>query len=154
MSEKQIGINEILTILPHRYPFALVDRILDIKLNDSIRALKNVTINELFFTGHFPGNPVMPGVLILESMAQTMAILAVRTFEERGIKKTGNEIFYFAGIDKVRFKQPVVPGDQLILDVRLTKQKKDIFKAEGVATVNGTIVCSAQLMAAYKGGNL
>lgn len=154
MDQTQININEILTILPHRYPFALVDRILEIKLEESIRALKNVTINELFFTGHFPGNPVMPGVLILESMAQTMAILAVRTFEARGVKKTGNEIFYFAGIDKVRFKQPVVPGDQLILEVRLTRQKKDIFKAEGIATVNGVVVCTAELMAAYKGGGL
>ena len=151
----QINISEILTILPHRYPFSLVDRVVDIDLEvGSIRALKNVTINELFFTGHFPGNPVMPGVLILESMAQIMGILAVKTFESRGIEKTGNEIFYFAGIDKVRFKQPVIPGDQLIIEVKIIKQKKDIFKAAAVATVNDAVVCSAELMAAYKGGNL
>ncbi len=154
MNQDQININEILTILPHRYPFVLIDRILEIKLEESVRALKNVTINELFFTGHFPDNPVMPGVLILEAMAQALGVLAVKTFEARGVKKTGNEIFYFAGIDKVRFKQPVVPGDQLILDVKLTRQKKEIIKAEGIASVNGNVVCTSELMAAYKGGNL
>lgn len=154
MNQDQINIKEILELLPHRYPFVLIDRVMEFKAEESIRALKNVTINELYFTGHFPGNPVMPGVLILEAMAQAMAILAIKTFQTRGVQKTGNEIFYFAGIDKVRFKQPVVPGDQLILDVRLTRQKKDIFKAEGVASVNGAVVCSAELMAAYKGGNL
>lgn len=154
MNQDQISINEILSLLPHRYPFVLIDRVLDCKVEESISALKNITINELYFTGHFPGNPVMPGVLILEAMAQAMAILAMKTLQARGVEKTGNEIFYFAGIDKVRFKQPVVPGDQLILDVRLTRQKKDILKAEGVATVNGAVVCTANLMAAYKGGPL
>lgn len=154
MSQIEININEVLKILPHRYPFILIDRIMEIKLEESVRALKNVTINELFFTGHFPENPVMPGVLILESMAQALAVLAVKTIEARGITKTGNEIFYFAGIDKVRFKQPVVPGDQLILDIKITRQKKDIMKATGVATVEGNVVCSAELMAAYKGSAL
>jgi len=154
MSQTEININEVLKILPHRYPFILIDRIMEIKLEESVRALKNVTINELFFTGHFPENPVMPGVLILESMAQALAVLAVKTLEARGVAKTGNEIFYFAGIDKVRFKQPVLPGDQLVLDVKITRQKKDIIKAIGVATVEGNVVCSAELMAAYKGSTL
>lgn len=154
MNQDQININEILDLLPHRYPFLLIDRVLELKLEESIRVLKNVTINELFFSGHFPNNPVMPGVLILESMAQALAVLAVKTLEARGVEKTGQEIFYFAGIDKVRFKQPVVPGDQLTLTVQITRQKKDIIKAQGIADVNNNVVCTAELMAAYKGGNL
>ncbi|MCX7122406.1 MAG: 3-hydroxyacyl-ACP dehydratase FabZ [Gammaproteobacteria bacterium] len=148
---KKVEINEILNYLPHRYPFVLIDRVLDYTVDDCITAIKNVTINELFFAGHFPNNPVMPGVLILESMAQTMGILVFKTMESKGVKRTGREIFYFAGIDKVRFKQPVIPGDQLVMNVKITRQKGGIIKASAVATVCETVVCSADLMIAYKG---
>jgi 3-hydroxyacyl-[acyl-carrier-protein] dehydratase len=147
-----INIKEILEYLPHRYPFVLVDRILDYTVGESIQALKNVTINELFFAGHFPNNPVMPGVLILEAMAQSMGILVFKTLEAEGLQRTPNDIFYFAGIDKVRFKQPVIPGDQLMMNVTILKRKREIIKASAVATVQGNVVCSAELMIAYKGG--
>lgn len=150
MNQDQINITEILSLLPHRYPFILIDRVLALTLGESIQALKNVTINELFFMGHFPNNPVMPGVLIVEAMAQAMAVLAFKTLESHGIERTGKEIFYFAGIDKVRFKQPVIPGDQLIINIEFRRQKRDIFKAEGSVCVRGEVVCTAQLMAAYK----
>lgn len=148
----KIEINEILAYLPHRYPFVLIDRILDYTPGESIIALKNVTINELFFTGHFPENPVMPGVLMLEAMAQAMGILAFKTLEAEGMKRSTQDIFYFAGIDKVRFKQPVTPGDQLIMTVTLTRRKREILKALAVARVRDDVVCSAELMIAYKGG--
>ncbi len=148
----KIEINEILAYLPHRYPFILIDRILDYTPGESIIALKNVTINELFFTGHFPENPVMPGVLMLEAMAQAMGILAFKTLEAEGMKRSTQDIFYFAGIDKVRFKQPVTPGDQLIMTVTLTRRKREILKALAVARVRDDVVCSAELMIAYKGG--
>jgi 3-hydroxyacyl-[acyl-carrier-protein] dehydratase len=148
----KVEINEILSYLPHRYPFILIDRVLDYTIGETITAIKNVTINELFFAGHFPNNPIMPGVLILESMAQTMGILVFKTLEAQGIKRTSDDIFYFAGIDKVRFKQPVTPGDQLVLNVKITRQKGAIIKASAVATVEDSIVCTADLMIAYKGG--
>ncbi len=149
----KIEINEILVYLPHRYPFVLIDRVLDYQLGETITAIKNVTINELYFAGHFPNHPVMPGVLILESMAQTMGILVFKTMESQGVRRSGNgEIFYFAGIDKVRFKHPVVPGDQLILEVKITRQKGGIIKASAIAKVEENVVCTADLMIAYKGG--
>lgn len=148
----EIDIKTILEYLPHRYPFVLIDRVLDYTPGESITALKNVTINELYFTGHFPGNPVMPGVLMLEALAQAMGILAFKTFESEGIQRNGREIFYFAGIDKVRFKQPVMPGDQLILKVRFTRKKGGILKAAAQALVRDEVVCSAELMIAYKVG--
>ncbi len=148
----KVDINEILSYLPHRYPFVLIDRVLDYTVGETITAIKNVTINELFFAGHFPNNPVMPGVLILESMAQTMGILVFKTLEAQGVRRNGKEIFYFAGIDKVRFKQPVTPGDQLVLKVKITRQKGAIIKASAEASVAETMVCSADLMIAYKGG--
>lgn len=147
-----INIKEILEYLPHRYPFVLIDRILDYTVNESIVALKNVTVNELFFAGHFPGNPVMPGVLMLEAMAQSMGILVFKTLEAEGLKRTAGDIFYFAGIDKVRFKQPVTPGDQLVMKVSILKRKRDVIKAMAVATVRDDVVCTAELMIAYKGG--
>jgi 3-hydroxyacyl-[acyl-carrier-protein] dehydratase len=148
----KVEINEILRYLPHRYPFVLIDRVLDYALDDWITSIKNVTINELFFAGHFPELPVMPGVLILESMAQTMGILVFKSMEAKGIVRTGQEIFYFAGIDKVRFKQPVTPGDQLILNVKITRQKAGIIKAAATASVADNVVCTADLMIAHKGG--
>ena len=148
----KVDINEILSYLPHRYPFVLLDRVLDYQVGETITAIKNVTINELFFAGHFPNNPVMPGVLILESMAQAMGILVFKTLESQGMKRSDKDIFYFAGIDKVRFKQPVTPGDQLVLEVRITRQKGPIIKASAVAKVAQDIVCTADLMIAYKGG--
>ena len=147
----QIEINEILKLLPHRYPFVLIDRILSYELGVKIQGLKNITFNEAQFIGHFPDYPVMPGVLILEAMAQTMGILVVKTLEDRGKKRTDKDIFYFAGIDGVRFKKPVTPGDQLILDVVLKRVKQDVFKADAVASVDGKTVCEAELMVAYRG---
>lgn len=148
----KIDIQQILNYLPHRYPFVLIDRVQDYTVGESIIALKNVTINELYFTGHFPNNPVMPGVLMLEAMAQAMGLLAYKTLEAEGKVRTGKEIFYFAGIDKVRFKQPVVPGDQLVMTVTLTKRKREVMKAEAVAKVGDNVVCSAELMIAYQWG--
>ncbi len=151
MNQDQINIKEILSLLPHRYPFVLIDRVLALQPNESIQALKNVTVNELYFMGHFPDNPVMPGVLIVEAIAQAAAILSFKTLDAMKVQRTGKEIFYFAGIDKARFKQPVIPGDQLIIDVRIIKQKREIVKAAGTVTVRGEIVCTAEIMAAYKG---
>ncbi len=147
----ELNINDILKLLPHRYPFVLIDRILSCEPGVRIRGLKNVTINEPFFAGHFPNLPVMPGVLILEAMAQTTAILAFKTMESRDIDLDPNRIFYFAGVDSVRFKKPVVPGDQLEIEVQLIKIKSDVFKAGASVYVKDELVCSAELMGAYKG---
>lgn len=147
----ELNINEILKLLPHRYPFVLIDRILSCEPGVRIRGLKNVTINEQFFVGHFPNVPVMPGVLILEAMAQTTAILAFKTMESRDLALDPNRIFYFAGVDNVRFKKPVVPGDQLEIEVQLIKIKSDVFKAAASVFVKDELVCSAELMGAYKG---
>ena len=139
-----MDIHRILTKLPHRYPFLLVDRVLDIDLQaKTLRAIKNVTVNEPFFTGHFPTRPVMPGVLMLEAMAQTCALLS---FETEGISLGDDQVFYFVGIDGARFKRPVEPGDQLIMDVSLDRMKAGIFKFKAVATVDGEVVCEAELM--------
>lgn len=143
-----LNIQEIMKLLPHRYPFLLVDRVLDYKLHESITAIKNVTINEHFFQGHFPQRPVMPGVLILEAMAQTAGILA---FLSTGGEPTSDDIYYFASIDDARFKRVVEPGDQLKMDVKILKVRRDIIKAEAVATVDGEIACSAILMSIKKG---
>lgn len=147
----EININEIMALIPHRYPFILVDRVLMCEPGVKLQAIKNVSINELFFTGHFPDHPVMPGVLILEAMAQAMGILAIKSMEAQGAVRKGGDIFYFAGIDKVRFKRLVTPGDQLVMDIELTKTKREIMKAIATARVNGEIVCTAELMLAYKG---
>ncbi|AKU12109.1 (3R)-hydroxymyristoyl-ACP dehydratase [Azoarcus sp. CIB] len=142
-----MDINEILQYLPHRYPFLLVDRVLELEEGKRILALKNVTMNEPFFPGHFPHHPVMPGVLIVEAMAQAAALLSFKTM---GIKPDENSVVYFAGIDNVRFKRPVVPGDQLQFDVAITQSKRNIYKYKGVARVAGEIAAEAELMCALK----
>ena len=138
-----LNIHQILKQLPHRYPILLVDRVLDIEKGVKIRALKNVSINEPYFVGHFPHRPVMPGVLMLEAMAQAAALLA---FETVGQKTDDKSVYYFAGIDGARFKRPVEPGDQLILDVSLDRMKAGIFKFKGRALVGEELACEAELM--------
>jgi 3-hydroxyacyl-[acyl-carrier-protein] dehydratase len=138
-----MDIHEILKQLPHRYPFLLVDRVLELEKGKRIQALKNVTINEPFFGGHFPHRPVMPGVLMLEAMAQAAALLAFDAVDKTPDDKT---VYYFAGIDNARFKRPVEPGDQLIMDVTLDRMKAGIFKFTGVTRVQGNVVCQAELM--------
>jgi 3-hydroxyacyl-[acyl-carrier-protein] dehydratase len=143
----QLDIHEILNHLPHRYPFVLIDRITDLKLNEEITAIKNVTINEPFFPGHFPYHPVMPGVLIVEAMAQAAAVLSFKTMN---ILPTEDSVYYFAGIDSVRFKKPVSPGDQLILNVKIDRVLKGIWKYKGQAKVDGQIVAEAEMMCILK----
>lgn len=141
-------INEILKLLPHRYPFLLVDRVLSIEAGGNVlTALKNVTFNEPYFPGHFPGLPTMPGVIMLEAMAQACGILAV---QKSGVRKDSGFILYFAGIDECRFKRPVVPGDQLRFRVELDKQKRDLWKFKAQATVDGELACSADMMCVLK----
>ncbi|WP_426148645.1 3-hydroxyacyl-ACP dehydratase FabZ [Polaromonas sp. DSR2-3-2] len=138
-----MDIHQILKLLPHRYPILLVDRVLEIETGKSIKALKNVTINEPFFMGHFPKHPVMPGVLMIEAMAQAAALLSFSTL---GVTPDDKTVYYFAGIDGARFKRPVGPGDQLIMDVELLRMKAGIFKFKGVCRVDGTLACEAELM--------
>ena len=138
-----MDIHQILKQLPHRYPFLLVDRVLSIESGKRIVALKNVTMNEPFFTGHFPHRPVMPGVLILEAMAQAAALLS---FDSQGVTPDDKTVYYFAGIDGARFKRPVEPGDQLTLDVTMERAKAGIFKFKGVTRVGDEVACEAELM--------
>ena len=138
-----MDIHQILKRLPHRYPILLVDRVLEIEKNVRIRALKNVTINEPFFMGHFPHRPVMPGVLILEAMAQASALLS---FASQDTDPGDDTVVYFAGIDAARFKRPVEPGDQLILESAIDRVKAGIFKFQARATVDGGLVAHAVLM--------
>jgi 3-hydroxyacyl-[acyl-carrier-protein] dehydratase len=138
-----MDIHQILKQLPHRYPILLVDRVLEIEKGNRIKALKNVSINEPFFNGHFPHRPVMPGVLMLEALAQAAALLAFETLEVTPDEKT---VYYFAGIDGARFKRPVEPGDQLILDVSLDRMKAGIFKFKARATVGTDLAVEADLM--------
>ena len=138
-----MDIHQILKQLPHRYPFLLVDRVLSVDKGKSIQALKNVSINEPFFNGHFPHRPVMPGVLMLEALAQTAALLA---FDTLGVTPDDKTIYYFAGIDGARFKRPVEPGDQLLLHAELVRMKSGIFKFKGVTRVEGNVACEAELM--------
>jgi len=138
-----LDIHQILKQLPHRYPILLVDRVLEIEKGKRIVALKNVTINEPFFAGHFPHRPVMPGVLILEAMAQAAALLA---FDTLGVVPDDKTVYYFAGIDGARFKRPVEPGDQLVMEVSLDRMKAGIFKFKGTTRVGGDIACEAELM--------
>ena len=145
------NIHDIMATIPHRYPILLVDRVEEFVAEDRIRAYKNVSANEPFFQGHFPGHPVMPGVLIVEALAQAMAVLAFKSMERLGRPRTEESVFYFAGIDGVRFKRPVLPGDKLVLDVKLLKHKGHIWKAEAKASVDGELVCQAELLASYKG---
>jgi 3-hydroxyacyl-[acyl-carrier-protein] dehydratase len=138
-----MDIHQILKQLPHRYPILLVDRVLSVDKGKSIKALKNVTINEPFFTGHFPHRPVMPGVLMLEALAQTAALLS---FDTMGVTPDEKTVYYFAGIDAARFKRPVEPGDQLVMDVELLRSKAGIYKFKGTASVGADIACEAELM--------
>jgi len=138
-----MDIHQILKQLPHRYPFLLVDRVLEIEKGKRIKALKNVTMNEPFFTGHFPHRPVMPGVLMLEALAQAAALLA---FDTLGTTPDDKTVYYFAGIDGARFKRPVEPGDQLTLDVELDRMKAGMFKFTARASVGEELAVEASLM--------
>jgi 3-hydroxyacyl-[acyl-carrier-protein] dehydratase len=140
-----MDIHSILRYLPHRYPFLLVDRVLECTPGESIVALKNVTFNEPFFPGHFPQRPVMPGVLIVEAMAQAAALLGFATAKRAPLE---NEVFYFVGIDNARFKRPVEPGDQLILKATLLKSKANLWRYSGVAEVDGQMAAKADMMCA------
>ena len=142
-----LDVEQIMALLPHRHPFLMIDRVVDYSIAEehkTLRAIKNITFNEPFFQGHFPGKPILPGVLILEAMAQATGILA---FTMVG-KPNDGELYYFAAIDHARFKRPVVPGDQLVLDVEYFKEKRGIASFSGVASVDGKVVCTADLMCA------
>ena len=147
IESSSMDIHEILEHLPHRYPFVLIDRIVSLELGKEITALKNVTINEPFFPGHFPHHPVMPGVLIIEAMAQAAAVLSFKTM---GAKPSDDSVYYFAGIDSARFKKPVSPGDQVILNVKIDRILKGIWKYVGVARVDGVVVAEAEMMCILK----
>ena len=142
-----MNIHEILDHLPHRYPFVLIDRVLSLELGKEIVAIKNVTINEPFFPGHFPYHPVMPGVLIVEAMAQAAAVLSFKTMDA---KPNDESVYYFAGIDSARFKKPVSPGDQIVLNVKIDRILKGIWKYTGVASVDNEVVAEASMMCILK----
>lgn len=144
MATKTFDIREILKLIPHRWPFVMIDRVTAYEEGgDSLTALKNVTYNESHFPGHFPAVPTMPGVLILESMAQACGVLAVL---RSGVRPESGLILYFAGIDNARFKRPVVPGDQLLFRVQLRKQKRDVWKFTATAHVGDELACEAEMM--------
>ncbi len=147
MSTPAMDIHQILKQLPHRYPILLVDRVLEIEKGVSIKAIKNVTINEEFFQGHFPHRPVMPGVLMLEALAQAAALLSFATLE---VTPDDQTVYYFAGIDGARFKRPVEPGDQLTLQVQLDRMKAGIFKFKAQALVDDELAVEAELMCTMK----
>lgn len=142
-----LNIYEILEHLPHRYPFLLIDKVLECEPGKSLVGIKNVSHNEPYFPGHFPSRPIMPGVLILEALAQATGILAFQTV---GRKPDGTSLYYFVGIDNARFKQPVIPGDQIRLEVEYVRQMRGIWKFNGRAVVDGKVVCSADLMCAER----
>ena len=142
-----MDIHEILEYLPHRYPFLLIDRVVEVVPGKSIHAYKNVTINEPFFVGHFPHHPVMPGVLIMEALAQAAGILSFKSMDE---KPSPDTVFYFAGIDEARFKKPVMPGDQLHLHVEIERQMRGVWKYKAEARVDGQLAASAKLMCAKR----
>lgn len=147
MTKPVLDIHQILKLLPHRYPMLLVDRVLDFEPKQRITALKNVSINEPFFSGHFPHHPIMPGVLILEALAQTAALL---TFSEMTEADVNNSLYYFVGIDGARFKKPVMPGDQLHLHAQVERCVRGIWKFKTHATVNDVVVTEADLMCTLK----
>jgi len=140
-----MDVNEIRNYLPHRYPFLLVDRVVELTPGESIVAYKNVTVNEPFFNGHFPDHPVMPGVLIVEAMAQAAGILGFKTMDKT---PQDGSIYYFVGADNLRFKRPVVPGDRLQLEAKVLSEKRGIWKFEVKATVDGSAVSSATILCA------
>ena len=142
-----MDIHEILEHLPHRYPFLLVDRVLEVEPGKSIHAYKNITMNEPYFVGHFPHHPVMPGVLIMEALAQAAGILSFKTMDA---KSDANSVFYFVGIDECRFKKPVMPGDQLHLHIDIVRQMRGIWKYKAEARVDGQVVAEATLMCAKR----
>lgn len=143
---KVIEVTEIMQLLPHRYPFLLVDRVTDFEEGKWLKAVKNISVNEPCFTGHFPNAPIFPGVLILEAMAQATGVLAIKSYG----KLNENELYYFASIDSAKFKQPVVPGDQMLIEVNFIKEKRGITLFTGKATVDGKVVCEAELKCARK----
>ena len=142
---EHIDILEILRLLPHRYPFVMIDRIIQFDVEEGVLALKNVSINEPYFQGHFPSRPIMPGVLILEGMAQAGGVYAFYSEPQH----IGNKLLYFAGIDKARFRRPVVPGDQIEYRLKLLKRRRDIWKLAGEAYVDGAKVAEAELTATF-----
>ncbi len=144
--DNPIDIGQILNLLPHRYPFLLVDRVLDCIPGKKISAMKNVTFNEPFFQGHFPGAPIMPGVLIVEALAQAGGVLFMSNRE----KVSDKTLMYFMGLDKVKFRKQVIPGDQLILEVEIIKQRAKVIKLAGVAKVDGQVAAEAELMATFE----
>lgn len=141
-----IDLNEIKTLIPHRYPMLLVDRVLDFEAGKTLHAIKNVTINEPIFNGHFPDMAIFPGVLILEALAQATGILGFKSTEGRG----DNEMYLFASIDKAKFKKTVIPGDTMHLHVEFIKERRGMWKFYGEAKVDGKVVCSAELMCARR----
>lgn len=142
-----LGQKEIQDTLPHRYPFLLVDRILELELGKRIVGIKNVTINEPFFAGHFPGHPIMPGVLIVEAMAQVGGVLLMRSLDARAEKK----VLYFTGIDRARFRRPVVPGDQLRFEVEILQVRRQVCRMKCIASVEGKLVAEAELSSVVVG---
>ncbi|MDO9450210.1 MAG: 3-hydroxyacyl-ACP dehydratase FabZ [Rugosibacter sp.] len=146
-----MDIHQVLNYLPHRYPFLLIDRVLEVIPGERISALKNVSINEPFFPGHYPHHPVMPGVLVIEAMAQAAAILSFKTL---GQFPDDSSVYYFVGIDNARFKKPVSAGDQLLIDVKLQLNKRGIWKYSAVARVDGTVVAEADLICSVKPSDL
>lgn len=146
-NDSGMDITKIMKFLPHRYPFLLVDRVLELVPNERVVAIKNVTMNEPHFPGHFPGHPVMPGVLMIEALAQTAGLLA---FKSSGKEVTENSVIYFVGIDGARFKRPVVPGDQVRMEATILRHTRGIWKFAAKATVEGQLACEAELMCTLK----
>ena len=144
-NELDLDVNAIKKMLPHRYPFLLVDRVIEYVPNESVTAIKNVSVNEPYFMGHFPQKPIMPGVLITEAMAQVTGVYFYLSAEDKPAEGT---LYYLVGVDNARFKRPVVPGDQLVMTVTPIKQKRGIFWFKGEARVDDKIVASAEIMCA------
>ena len=143
----QIDINQIQKILPHRYPFLMIDRVIEVDPGKTLTAIKNISVNEPFFEGHFPHYPVFPGVLMVECIAQASAILASLMIDATA---SGKNVYLFAGVDKARFKRPVEPGDQLVIDVEFEKHVKKLWRCTGTITVNGQVACSSDVLFTHR----